>query len=90
MCNQNNIGNRFVVFTTHLATADEGLLAGPALVGVAKGERVADEPPDDATKASVKNVLQQDVLGVLGTDGTGLEQREAALQNVKGVADVRK
>ena len=40
---------------------------------------VADRPPDQGADARVEHVLEKDVLRVLGADGAGLEQGEAAL-----------
>mmetsp|Transcript_18649 Transcript_18649/g.29851 ORF Transcript_18649/g.29851 Transcript_18649/m.29851 type:complete len:346 (-) Transcript_18649:25-1062(-) len=46
---------------------------------VAESDRVSDGPPDQASEASVEDVLQENVLRVLCTDGTSLQEREASL-----------
>mmetsp|Transcript_6907 Transcript_6907/g.19725 ORF Transcript_6907/g.19725 Transcript_6907/m.19725 type:complete len:226 (+) Transcript_6907:1048-1725(+) len=50
-----------------------------AVARVAVGDAKAPGPPDDGTDAGVQQVLEQDVLGVLGAHRSRLEQREAAL-----------
>ena len=40
---------------------------------------VAPRPPDQGADAAIENVLEQDVLRVLGTHGAGLDEREAEL-----------
>mmetsp|Transcript_6906 Transcript_6906/g.19717 ORF Transcript_6906/g.19717 Transcript_6906/m.19717 type:complete len:358 (+) Transcript_6906:986-2059(+) len=58
--------------------ADE-LVSVVVISAVSIGDAHAPQPPDDGTKAGVKKILEQDVLGVLGAHRSRLEQREAAL-----------
>jgi len=40
----------------------------------------ADRPPDERADARVEQVLERDILGVLGTHSAGFEKREATLE----------
>ena len=65
--------------TAALVGARDGALGlTVAVVGVVR-EAVPDEVPDQRTDARVEQVLQQDVLDVLGTDAPRAEDGEATL-----------